>query len=446
MSTAGQRPRHTTWSPWAGSGSTSTPCSSAWARGRADVREVPRRQRHQRRRRRGPARPPRRPHHPHRRRPLRPLRAPRPARLGVDDRLRHRGRRAAHAGDVLRDLPARRLPAVLLPLPDRARPDDRGRRAAAATRSAQAGIFWATVTGLSQEPSRSAHFAAWEARGRRQHTVLDLDYRPMFWPHPEEASAQVGKALEHVTVAVGNREECEVAVGETDPQRGRRRAARAGCRARGRQAGPQGRARRHPRRAGRGAAVPGRGRQRPRRRRRLRRRPVPRAARRLGPAPHPRVRQRRRGHRRLAAGVLHRHADRGPRSRSTWPAGSRSRPNMPPPRSHDDHQPDRVRGRPDRDPRPRAAAHRPRPGPPGPVGRSCGDDGRLLLVAADHPARGALGVRADTGAMAEPHRPARPARHRLCRARASTACSAPPTSSRTCCCSAPSRARSSSAR
>lgn len=80
-------------------------------------------------------------------------------------------------------------------------------------------IFWATVTGLSQEPSRTAHIAAWEARGRRRDTVLDLDYRPMFWPHPEEASTQVAKALEHVTVAVGNREECEVAVGETDPQR-----------------------------------------------------------------------------------------------------------------------------------------------------------------------------------------------------------------------------------
>jgi 5-dehydro-2-deoxygluconokinase len=49
--------------------------------------------------------------------------------------------------------------------------------------------------------------------------VLDLDYRPMFWPHPEEASAEVARALGHVTVAVGNREECEVAVGETDPQR-----------------------------------------------------------------------------------------------------------------------------------------------------------------------------------------------------------------------------------
>src|SRR5215468_2306788 len=28
-----------------------------------------------------------------------------------------------------------------------------------------AGVFWATVTGLSAEPSRAAHFAAWQARG-----------------------------------------------------------------------------------------------------------------------------------------------------------------------------------------------------------------------------------------------------------------------------------------
>ena len=82
-----------------------------------------------------------------------------------------------------------------------------------------AGLFWATVTGLSAEPSRSAHHAAWEARGRRRHTVLDLDYRPMFWASREEASAQVRAALPHVTVAIGNREECEVAVGEADPER-----------------------------------------------------------------------------------------------------------------------------------------------------------------------------------------------------------------------------------
>ncbi|CAH0192350.1 5-dehydro-2-deoxygluconokinase [Microbacterium oxydans] len=82
-----------------------------------------------------------------------------------------------------------------------------------------AGVLWATVTGLSQEPSRQTHFDAWTLRGRAHHTVLDLDYRPMFWADPAEATTQIGRALEHVTVAVGNREECEVAVGETEPLR-----------------------------------------------------------------------------------------------------------------------------------------------------------------------------------------------------------------------------------
>ncbi|WP_254910363.1 5-dehydro-2-deoxygluconokinase [Gulosibacter sp. 10] len=80
-------------------------------------------------------------------------------------------------------------------------------------------IFWTTVTGLSEEPSRAAHHVAYAARDRRAHTILDLDYRPMFWADPSEATGEVGKALEHVTVAVGNREECEVAVGETEPMR-----------------------------------------------------------------------------------------------------------------------------------------------------------------------------------------------------------------------------------
>jgi 5-dehydro-2-deoxygluconokinase len=86
-----------------------------------------------------------------------------------------------------------------------------------AIRSAR--LLWSTVTGLSEEPSRTAHHAAWEARGRQGATVLDLDYRPMFWSSREEAGTQVRRALPHVTVAVGNREECEVAVGETDPDR-----------------------------------------------------------------------------------------------------------------------------------------------------------------------------------------------------------------------------------
>ena len=81
----------------------------------------------------------------------------------------------------------------------------------------EADVFWVTVTGLSQEPSRTATLAALEARNHRDITVLDLDYRPMFWPSREEARRWVRHALPHVTVAVGNLDECETAVGEREP-------------------------------------------------------------------------------------------------------------------------------------------------------------------------------------------------------------------------------------
>ncbi len=84
---------------------------------------------------------------------------------------------------------------------------------------AAADIFWVTVTGLCQEPSRSATMAALAARGGHGLTVLDLDYRPMFWSSAEEAHPHVRAAVSLVDVAVGNREECEVAVGERDPER-----------------------------------------------------------------------------------------------------------------------------------------------------------------------------------------------------------------------------------
>ncbi|MBW3085246.1 5-dehydro-2-deoxygluconokinase [Austwickia sp. TVS 96-490-7B] len=80
-------------------------------------------------------------------------------------------------------------------------------------------IYWATATGLSREPSRAAHRAAWAARNRRSHTILDLDYRPQFWDDEANASGQIQAALTCCTIAVGNLEECRVAVGETDPDR-----------------------------------------------------------------------------------------------------------------------------------------------------------------------------------------------------------------------------------
>ncbi|HEX7147449.1 MAG TPA: 5-dehydro-2-deoxygluconokinase [Actinomycetota bacterium] len=79
-------------------------------------------------------------------------------------------------------------------------------------------VFWVTVTGLSQEPSRDATFAALEARAKSGITILDLDYRPMFWSSREEARPLVQRALEQVTVAVGNLDECDTAVGEREPR------------------------------------------------------------------------------------------------------------------------------------------------------------------------------------------------------------------------------------
>jgi 5-dehydro-2-deoxygluconokinase len=71
-------------------------------------------------------------------------------------------------------------------------------------------VFWVTVTGLSQEPSRSATLAALRAR-EDGFTVLDLDYRPMFWPSREQARRWVREALPHANVAVGNLDEWETA-------------------------------------------------------------------------------------------------------------------------------------------------------------------------------------------------------------------------------------------
>ena len=79
-----------------------------------------------------------------------------------------------------------------------------------------ASIFWVTGTGLSEEPSRSSTLKALQGREHKTHTVLDLDYRPMFWARESEARKVIGAAVEHATVAVGNLDEVEIAVGTRD--------------------------------------------------------------------------------------------------------------------------------------------------------------------------------------------------------------------------------------
>jgi 5-dehydro-2-deoxygluconokinase len=81
-------------------------------------------------------------------------------------------------------------------------------------------ILWVTGTGLSQEPSRSAHLLALRERASRSPdatTILDLDYRPTLWPSPQQATTALNEALAYATITVGNLEECRIAVGESDP-------------------------------------------------------------------------------------------------------------------------------------------------------------------------------------------------------------------------------------
>lgn len=99
----------------------------------------------------------------------------------------------------------------------------------------EARIFWSTVTGLCQDPSRSAQLHAHAARPREelsdgQHTILDLDYRPMFWDSIEDATEQVRENLKYATIAIGNREECAVAVGDGSPEEQADRLLEAGVR------------------------------------------------------------------------------------------------------------------------------------------------------------------------------------------------------------------------
>ncbi|RDI69368.1 5-dehydro-2-deoxygluconokinase [Nocardia pseudobrasiliensis] len=78
-------------------------------------------------------------------------------------------------------------------------------------------LLWVTGTGVSAEPGRSTQRRILERRGKFGHTVLDLDYRPMFWPDATTARREIGWMLDHVNTVVGNRTEVEVAVGSADP-------------------------------------------------------------------------------------------------------------------------------------------------------------------------------------------------------------------------------------
>jgi 5-dehydro-2-deoxygluconokinase len=79
------------------------------------------------------------------------------------------------------------------------------------------GLLWISQGALAQGSTARACLSWLERRARSGHTVLDLDYRSALWPDVLTARAAAQAAIALSTVVVGNREECEMAVGTGEP-------------------------------------------------------------------------------------------------------------------------------------------------------------------------------------------------------------------------------------
>lgn len=81
----------------------------------------------------------------------------------------------------------------------------------------QARCFWVSVGALAQGPTAQSCFDWIASRERTAHTLVDLDYRPSMWPSIEVARESAQRAIAGSTVVVGNRAECHMALGVSEP-------------------------------------------------------------------------------------------------------------------------------------------------------------------------------------------------------------------------------------
>lgn len=78
-------------------------------------------------------------------------------------------------------------------------------------------LLWISQGSLAQGSTATTCLDWLQMRERADHTVLDLDYRAALWPDRAAAREMAAEAIGLSTVVVGNREECEVAVGTAEP-------------------------------------------------------------------------------------------------------------------------------------------------------------------------------------------------------------------------------------
>ena len=79
-------------------------------------------------------------------------------------------------------------------------------------------IFWVSACALSNGETAKSAITWLKQRGRKQESIIDLDYRPSFWSSADAARAAAQEAISMCTIAIGNIAECQVALGISDPQ------------------------------------------------------------------------------------------------------------------------------------------------------------------------------------------------------------------------------------
>ena len=78
-------------------------------------------------------------------------------------------------------------------------------------------VLWISQGSLAKGSTAETCLEWMRRRARADYTVLDLDHRPALWSSQEQATARAQEAIALASVVVGNREECEVAVGTAEP-------------------------------------------------------------------------------------------------------------------------------------------------------------------------------------------------------------------------------------
>jgi 5-dehydro-2-deoxygluconokinase len=78
-------------------------------------------------------------------------------------------------------------------------------------------VFWMSQGALAQGETARSSLTWLQQRARAQFTILDLDYRPTMWSDIETARAAAQQAIACSSVVVGNRDECTMALGVSEP-------------------------------------------------------------------------------------------------------------------------------------------------------------------------------------------------------------------------------------